>query len=239
MKNPWTICTALSQALKRGSSFSPSLTSWGHAGFVRRVYMCFVNLGKTLNYVPQGVLWGTLVGGYCYMAFGLLCDPCDCFVGILAIRSSVFSASVGLPQDWPQLDTGRFKKKRLLPSRQKGNRTGSLVQWSLWIGWCRRSFMTPGTYLRKEFIYSKWTGMMLLNKSKWTEEHRHQMITRMKGNQRGSDIQSGWSCLQLCPRVTPLTHWEDCVFYTAKGRQDVSQEQGCCNMLLARSHFKH
>lgn len=61
----------------------------------------FCKSGEDLQLCPSGgsmgdTLW--VLGAYCCMACGPLCDPSVSPVCILAIRSSVFSASVGLPQ---------------------------------------------------------------------------------------------------------------------------------------------
>lgn len=59
----------------------------------------FCKSGEDLQLCPSGDSMGgtggiVRTGFIVFMAFAILCDPGECFVCILAIRSSVFSGSV-------------------------------------------------------------------------------------------------------------------------------------------------
>lgn len=156
--------------------------------------------------------------GYCYMAFGPLCDPSECPVYILAIRSSVFSVSVGLPQHWPQLDTRGFKKERLLHKTTPTvdlvgtGRIGHVVRCStVSIVDCGDAeealFHQPNKKLKglDSILKRNWNAAPVMHWEAKTSSESSSFLD----TERGSDIWSG--CLphvQLGPKDRPLTHWE-------------------------------
>lgn len=154
----------------------------------------FCKSGEDLQLCPSGGPVGDTGG---IVATGVivtwhLCDPSECFVCILAIRSGVFSASAVRPRYWPQLDTRGFQKKRLLHNaikilnRQKGS----------WIGRCtavRRSCIAQGEQLKIiTYIENKLEGCDKDGlRSRDVETGASSIRTLMENNQRDSDIHSG------------------------------------------------
>uniref|UniRef100_A0A674P165 Reverse transcriptase domain-containing protein n=1 Tax=Takifugu rubripes TaxID=31033 RepID=A0A674P165_TAKRU len=73
--------------------------------FAQPVHMCFVDLEKAFDRVPQGVLWGVLreygVSGPLIRAVRSLYDRCQSLVRIAGSKSNSFPVRVGLRQGCP------------------------------------------------------------------------------------------------------------------------------------------